>query len=918
MIDEEIDLKEEEIEVLRKSENNPVLKSQLIEELKKSKDPIRWFKILNERRYFNPENNPSPIKMPDGNYRIPFWHELSLLENYCTIDSFITNKEITNKVEEIIDSIIEYRNESGKKIDNYMTDWMLIKIIFNLPDDKIKIEYVNYVKLAFESKWNASLLTGEMINNVLPKIIQNKSSKLLLNLLNILLDYKVTAYDESKYTDVISIMEEYWFNEMINKYKGNFYEICNYDLLNIVENKIIELIEYKNTEFSIGQIVTIYDSDQNLSESYELNLIRLLRDLILFLETDQIKKDISRYLKSEHSIFRRIAFYLADIKYSEFDYILWSYKENPLEDVEIKHELWKLFNNNVKKFNENQINKVINWIETHDYYISEDVKKDVELVDKIIAYKKKEWYYALLTDQPNEIQKKFDYYNSTNPIKLEHPGYLIWSSGVMTISPYKEVETDIIQLENDELVQHLNSLQDSKDTILGIEPEFSIRQSVQENPSRFTTDMIPFYHLKPRYLYDLFIGLKSAWKQKKNFKWDELFIFIDTLIPVLDKGTIEHSFYDYKNWTIQQIAELIEEGCKDDEHSFSIEFIPISANILVKLDEICNKKVSFSKKIIDHVINSPKGSIYSAMMQVSLKKLRHKGKKIWLQEIQDHFSSIITNLETQSFEFFFVIGRFLPNILTMNKNWILGNLDIIFSKSNEEIWSASFQGYLSGQPGYRGPYEILVERSDFLKAIFYNFENDMMERSLMNTIATFYLLDERPPKDNELIKKIIKKQDQSQFSHLTNYYWRHSEKLTETQRDLVLDLWEATLNSIYDKEKSKEIYNSLSYLVSVIDELKKKSIDVLLDTIKYMEIQAFHPILLDNLLRLMIQNPKVIGEAYVLIAEKDDYPYAKRDTIKKFVEELYKLDENEIANQICRIYTNKGFLFLKETFEKYN
>jgi len=908
--------KKEVEEVLRKSENNPTLKVFLINKLKDAENPILWFNLFNERGYFNPENNPAPVRIEEGNYRIPFWNELSLLERFCTIESFLTDTETLDKVECIIDAIIEYNGESGEKIDNYKTDWTLLKIIFCLPVEKIKQEYVNYIRLMYNSKWNVSLITGEIVNNILPKVIEKKSSQLLLDLLNELLDYKIITFGDSGFSDIVSIMDEYWFNDMISKYQKNFYEICGYNLLNLVENKILELIKYKDTEFSVGQIVTIYDSEQNLSNSYEVNLVRLLRDLLLFFEIKQIEEDITRYLKSENSIFRRIVIYLTDIKYSELNHIIWSFKDNPLNDVEIKHELWNLFSNNNKSFDKTQIKNIITWIETYDYFIPDRKSSDMELINKQIAYKKKEWYYALLTSQSKEVKKQYAYYDSINPITLEHPGYIIWSSGVMITSPYKEVETNIIQLDNNELVQHINSLQDSKEATLGFGPEFSIRQSVQENPTKFTNDMIPFFDLKPRYVYDLFIGLKSAWNQKKHFDWDELFPFINTLIPIIEKWESEKSKYDYRNWTIQQISELIEEGCKDDEHSYPDEFTSISANILIKLDQICDTKIAFSKRLIDYVINSSKGAIYSALIQVSLKNARHEGIKTWLREIKDYFSHIIRNPDTQSLEFFFVIGRYLSNLFYMDTEWIMDNVDTIFSKSDEEIWVASFQGYLSGQPRNRDSFELLNERGDYLRAINYDFKNDIIERSLMNTLATFYLLEAVSPLDNPPIKFMIDKQDPSQLSYLSNFYWRNNEKLTEPQRDLVIDLWTVILESIDDKDQKGELYNSLSSLLNVISELNSKSIKVLLETIQFMDIQASHIILVDNLLRLLEQNPKIIGEAYLLVSEKVDYPYAEEDSIKKLVEELYRLDEKEIANKICRVYTNKGFLFLKDTYEK--
>ena len=78
----------------------------------------------------------------------------------------------------------------------------------------------------------------------------------------------------------------------------------------------------------------------------------------------------------------------------------------------------------------------------------------------------------------------------------------------MAVSPFKEIKSNIIELENKELVQHLNSLQEGKEAIIGMAPEFSIRQTVQQNPNKFVSNMMPFLELKPRYIYDLFVGLK--------------------------------------------------------------------------------------------------------------------------------------------------------------------------------------------------------------------------------------------------------------------------------------------------------------------------------------------------------------------------------------------------------------------------
>jgi len=909
-----IDLLEVE-KVIRKSENDPTLKIFLIDKLKETDDPIAWYKILNSFDFFTPEKNPKPIETEEGVYRIPFWSELSLLERYSTIKTFISEPEILEEVMQFIDDVISYRDVNGVKIDNYSTDWMLIKLIFNLPINKIKIEYIDFIGMAYTSRRDVALINGEMVNSIIPKIINARSKQVLLEVLDVLLNYKLISYEGVDFNDFVSIMDEFWFNEMISKYSNDFYDICGIDLLYKIENKILDLIKKKNMEFSIAQVVTIEDSDQNLNQSYEINMIRLIRDLLIYLDVNEIKSDLLRFLKSEHSIFRRLVIYLINVKYSELDYLIWSYSGNPINDIEIKHELWELFSNNSKLF-EARIMTVINWIESNEYYIAEEIKENKEMVKKIIAYKKKEWYYSLLSSEVIIVKEKYDHYDSINPIKLDHPGYSIWSSGVMSVSPFKEVGSDFIQLDNAELVQHLNAMQDAEGSIFGFEPKLSIRELVKENPIKFTNDMEPLTGLNQKYLYDLFIGLKEAWSQNSDFDWNEVFTFINAVLPIIDGWETEKIKYDYNNWTIQKIAELIEEGCKRDEHSFDDELITIAARALIKLDNICKTKISYNKKIIDYVINSSKGAIYTAMILVSLKNARFNKKKVWINEIEEYFTLIINNSHLQSYEFYFIIGRFFNNILYMKEKWIMDHYNSIFDIIDDDIWASSFQGYLSGSKLTISTYYLLKEKGDYSKALTFNFENNMIDRILMNHMANSYLLEGVSPFKNELMKIIIDELDNDKISHISHFYWKNRDELSDDHRELVIDLWRTIINSISKKEQYVNIYNSLSYLIGIINQLDEVKIKILMETSKYMDLKSPYSLFTDNLIRLLEQNPNAIGNIYLFISEKDEYPFAREDSIKTLVEQLYNSDEKEIANKICRVYAAKGFLFLKETFEK--
>ena len=95
--------KKELEEVFRKSENDPTLKVFFFEKIKTAEDPLYWFNFLYEKDVFEPNNNPAPIKIEENHFRIPFWNELSLLEKYSRIESFIIQPEVLEKIEKIIE-----------------------------------------------------------------------------------------------------------------------------------------------------------------------------------------------------------------------------------------------------------------------------------------------------------------------------------------------------------------------------------------------------------------------------------------------------------------------------------------------------------------------------------------------------------------------------------------------------------------------------------------------------------------------------------------------------------------------------------------------------------------------------------------------------------------------------------------------
>ena len=130
---------------------------------------MAWFNFLKQGGYFDPNNNPEPVKVKEG-YQIPYWEILAYLEKLST--------QIAQGVEaELIDELLHViKNVSEHPKDNNRTWYMFIKILSNLPNNKIPIEILNYLPIWFSGKFDTMLQTSELCDKLIPKFLLDNPS----------------------------------------------------------------------------------------------------------------------------------------------------------------------------------------------------------------------------------------------------------------------------------------------------------------------------------------------------------------------------------------------------------------------------------------------------------------------------------------------------------------------------------------------------------------------------------------------------------------------------------------------------------------------------------------------------------------------------------------------------------------------
>jgi hypothetical protein len=443
--------------ILQMIKNDEPQREHFFKVLASTDNPIPWLKIVKENGYLDPKHNPPPQEVPgkNGYFIIPPWDVLGLLENVASKNKEIKSDEINDLLIDVINSIINYRNPLGQRTENYRTDWILIKIIFTLPVEKIGTTHIEFVGTALKSKWGSTLVSSEIGKTVFPRLISDKATELVLKLLDVILDYR--KVDERITEKFISIMDEYWLSETLKRHKPEISKLCGIEAAKIALAKIHAITDEEKSRFNIVWIPTIENHPQNkFPDRYECQLVYFVRDMFESANPNQIREEIKLLLEEEHPIFKRIVLHTINHHYKDLQDLFWNWQVNPLSEPFLKHELYELFRSNCASFEEKQIDKVIDWIESKDYYIPEDFKTDEEKKNKILAFNKREWLSAILETRNPKVIDSYDKYERINPVELNHPSFDVWIEGWWgTTSPVETAE--LLKKSNTEIVEYLNS-----------------------------------------------------------------------------------------------------------------------------------------------------------------------------------------------------------------------------------------------------------------------------------------------------------------------------------------------------------------------------------------------------------------------------------------------------------------------------
>jgi hypothetical protein len=291
----------------------------------------------------------------------------------------------------------------------------------------------------------------------------------------------------------------------------------------------------------------------------------------------------------------------------------------------------------------------------------------------------------------------------------------------------------------------------------------------------------------------------------------------------------------------------------------------------------------------------------------------------WKEEIKEDFTNRLGN-ETP--EFYFTVGKYFLSLYYLNKEWVQKNINKIFLKEGILLWKASIIGYFAyADKVYLEIYNLLKGNNILLDALNHKFSEEHINEKVIQHICIGYIEDWEKLKDpNSLISKILEDKKEYQITEVVRFIEMFRKNLKEKVKQKIKPLWERIFNIISENEEKSEFQNIAVELIdwlNLVDKIDEDIFNWLKLSVKY--INQYNPgMVYQEFYKHIDKNPEKIGKLILeMLKYKVPAAYDFEDIIN-IVEALYSKNQKEIADEICNIYGENEYYFLKDTYKKYN
>lgn len=909
---------------------------------------LHWFNILKENSYFNPSEESKPQEAEkEGLFSIPQWNVLPYLEKISQQINILGNEKYIDELLTIIREVSNYKDSNGQHIDNYRTWYYFVKILCNLPNDKIPIDIIDLIPIWLNSKFNTILQGAEAATKLLPKFLTDspedirKAEKIIDSITTIktfpLSEERAKIFGKKE--EARLVVDAHWLKKAFDKYSEIIGKKCLKKVIEDLVGKIKSMLEKEEDK----TYTSFYNEPEySIKDPSDMLTIILKRILLAKAKIDisTSKEILKTFFEDKYLYFPKMAIYVIGQNMDKYSDIFWEALDTEAGERIIGKTLYlgdelKFLLRNLKNIPEAQIKKLDEKIKTAS--------------EKLVFEEDAEIYKAVRRQEIYEALSHEDYFkNLYNEMKKItkgdaelHPAVgkveTRWGEGPSPIT-----KEDIIQMPNDKLAEFFATFK-TKDSWRG--PSVGglagiIGEVAKEMPEKFIDDFELFKDTGFTYIYEILSGIRNAWNEKKILDWNKVFEFIKPYIDRKefweDKLVVERDGWlgeANHQWITGIISDLLQDGTRDDARAFPEQHFEKAEEITFLL--LVNLKAEEDKEITDYVtytLNTAFGKALTAFILLALRIASVNDKKgiksdiKWSSKFKEKYEEI---LNSKIIEGYNCLGRYLPNFYCLDKNWVKEKIESIGNEKGSKYWEAFVDGYLSIGKVYDDLYNLM--KPHYQHGIEYKFKEKRDNEHLVQHIALGYLRkQESLSEKGSLFKQILDKFNYDQIEDIIGFFWMqrgYLKEQTETGEDIrkrIIEFW-GWLYKRYKKtatlkEEDKKILSNSAKLATILPQIDKDNFEWLMQSAPHVHINFNTSFFIEYLDELkdkgdVKETAKYIGEIYLKMLEKFTPDFDQKH-IRSIVEFLCISNNTKNAREICNIYGQRGYEFLREIYEK--
>lgn len=866
----------------------------------------KWFKLLTENDMFNIINSIEIERINDKDF-VSFWQPIEYLEKVSLNLKDSNNQEQIQKIlNELINSY--YKLSEKKYFFHGHIYWLTFKILSNLDVKYFALDHLDFIRFVLLNN-DKTLISGDLGGKFFEKIFETKNSEIINKFFDLILSFEFDKKSTSR--DFKSLVESYWLREL-TKDKVNLIPLdYKRTVLEVALEKMNDILKYDEGAFNYIWFPSIEKSSQERFGASDISkvCIDLARDLLERIEPKNIYKKVEFLIKNKNTIFKRLAIHTINHHYDDLKEIFWSIDYNLIDESELNHELYKLFENHKDDFSEDEAKKIIHWNESQDFEYLKKLNEYNKYKDNWINSDKRKILYALKDSEKHPIFKEeFEKYDAKLKIQDEHPEFNSYSESFAWIEDESPISSkQLLEMNLEDLIKKINEFKEpnkfgNKANKIGLGRE--IEKTIADNYERFINKLISLLNIPIDYQHYILRALNS---NIKSFSSEELSLYINYINQLIND-------FEYKEEYNPLVFEFSEFISKISSSESNIQIEKETANKVINIFDELKEKIKYyvpSEPNKSDILNSNEGQFYSSIITFSLKiardKLNNDEKIRWNQKLKEIIES---DLDTKkSFQLFEVIGRYLPNLFYLDEEWIKSKLEYLFMTDIDIHVESAYKGYFSNNTVYLQIFEKLNSKGIIDKALNYNFK-EKINKKVVEFICISFISDS----NDELIYKVINNGDYEQKQKLIQFFQnRGAGKDIDIKKHLI-PLWNKLLVSLEDKE-FKPLYNELLQWINAIKDIDKELYDLIIKTIEKIEsFPMYHADILRNIYKLADNNINEVANILILLLEKFDFYIYQNEKLIIVVESIYKSELKEEANKIVNILGEKGNYSFKKLY----